>query len=181
MNEDLRYPIGNFHMPQEVTAETREKFIPTIERLPEKLREIVEDLSDEQLDTSYRPEGWTIRQLVHHIADSHINSFCRFKFGMSEQTPTIKVYNEAIWAETTDSKTMPIEASLKILEGIHARWTALLKSMNDDDYNRKIVHPEHGEMTLGNLLALYDWHSRHHTAHITNLRDRKGWRQSNKN
>jgi uncharacterized damage-inducible protein DinB len=175
MSEDLKFPVGDFSPPEQVTAEMREKFIETIEKLPPNLRDAVENLSDEQLETAYRPAGWTVRQVVHHIADSHLNSFCRFKLGLSENAPTIKTYDEAMWAETADAKEAPIESSLSIIDGLHARWTRLLKSMSDDDFERKINHPERGEMTLGTLLALYDWHSRHHTAHITKLRERNEW------
>ena len=175
MSEDLRFPIGEFVPPEIITPQAREKFIRTIEKLPPNLKDAVENLSDEQLDTPYRPEGWTVRQTVHHLADSHLNSFCRFKLGLSEDTPTIKTYDEAVWAETTDSKNAPVELSLSIIDGLHARWTRLLKSMSDEDFNRKINHPERGAMSLGELLALYDWHSRHHTAHIAKLKERQGW------
>jgi uncharacterized damage-inducible protein DinB len=175
MSEDLRFPIGEFEKISEVSAETRGRFIQTIEELPAKFREAVSGLSDEQLDTPYRPDGWTVRQLVHHLADSHINSFCRFKLGLSEDTPTIKPYFEAQWAETADAKNAPVELSLNIIEGVHARWALLLKSMTEADFARKINHPERGVMSLDSLLALYDWHSRHHTAHVTNLRERNNW------
>jgi len=175
MSEDLRYPIGNFQPVTEVTPEMREKFIQTIEELPSKLREAVSDLGDKQLDTPYRPGGWTMRQLVHHVADSHINAFCRFKLGLSEETPTIKPYDEALWAETADSKNAPIDLSLNVIDGVHARWAMLLKSMTETDFERRIYHPERGEMSLNSLLALYDWHSRHHRAHITKLRERNNW------
>ncbi|MGI8466892.1 MAG: YfiT family bacillithiol transferase [Pyrinomonadaceae bacterium] len=175
MSEDLRFPIGKFEKPQTITAETRDKFIKTIEALPPNLKDAIEGLSDEQLDAPYRPEGWSVRQLVHHIADSHLNSFCRFKLGLSEDMPTIKPYDEAVWAEMADSKNAPVELSMSIIDGLHARWTRLLKSMTNDDFAKQINHPEHGAMTLGELLALYDWHSRHHTAHITKLRERNDW------
>lgn len=175
MSEDLRFPVGKFAPPAEITEEMREKFLHTIESLPPNLKDAVEDLTDIQLDTPYRPAGWTVRQVVHHIADSHLNSFCRFKLGLSEDVPTIKTYDESVWAEMADSKDTPIELSLNIIDGLHARWTRLLKSMSDADFEKKINHPERGEMTLGALLALYDWHSRHHTAHITKLRERNGW------
>ena len=175
MSEDLRFPIGKFNPPQEVPPEMREKFIQTIEELPEKFRQAVSGLNEEQIDMPYRPEGWTIRQLVHHVADSHINSFCRFKLGLSEEIPTIKPYDEALWAEMPDSKNAPINLSLNLIDGIHARWTMLLKSMTEEDFAREINHPERGTMSLNVLLALYDWHSRHHTAHVTNLRERNNW------
>ena len=175
MSEDLRYPIGKFEPSEEFSAERRRHSIQTIEELPVKIRRAVSDLSDAQLDTAYRPGGWTVRQVVHHVADSHVNSFCRFKLGLSEETPTIKPYDEAMWAEMTDSKNVPVESSLSIIDGVHARWTLLLKSMNDVDFARRINHPERGEMSLNQTLALYDWHCRHHTAHIADLRIRNDW------
>lgn len=175
MSEDLRYPIGKFEAAKDITPEMREKFIQTVEELPAKLRAAVDDLSDEQLDTPYRPDGWTIRQVVHHVADSHINSICRFKLGLSEDTPTIKPYEEALWAEMADAKNAPVDLSLNVIDGVHARWTMLLKSMSKTDFERKINHPERGAMTLNSLLALYDWHSRHHTAHVTKLREKNNW------
>lgn len=175
MSEDLRFPVGKFDAAQTVTAEKRVGFIRTIAELPAKLNRAIENLNDEQLDTRYRPEGWTLRQVVHHVADSHLNSFCRFKLGLSEATPTIKPYDEAAWAEMADSKDVPVDLSLKIIEGVHARWTLLLDSMSDADFEREINHPERGAMSLNSLLALYDWHSRHHTAHITETRRRNGW------
>lgn len=174
MSEDLRYPVGKFDPDFEATADVREKFIQTISNLPEKLNEAVKNLSDEKLDTPYRPEGWTVRQVVHHIADSHLNSFCRFKLALTEEFPTIRAYYEDRWAELVDSK-MPIDVSMKIIEGIHSRWTSLLKSMSEEDFERKLNHPESGEWTLGKMLGLYDWHSRHHLAHITTLAERENW------
>jgi uncharacterized damage-inducible protein DinB len=174
MSEDRRFPIGKFNPDFEVTENLLNSFIRTIEELPEKLSEAVKGLNEEQLDTSYRPEGWTIRQVVHHVADSHLNSFCRFKLALTEEVPTIRAYDEGLWAELPDSK-MPIEASIKITEGIHERWTILLKSMSDEDFKKELNHPESGKWTLGKMLGLYDWHSKHHTAHITSLRERQNW------
>ena len=175
MSEELRFPVGKFELPRTVTPEMRAKFIQTIEQLPPNLKEAVEDLSDEQLNTTYRPGGWTLRQVVHHIADSHLNSFCRFKLGLSEDAPTIKTYDEASWAEMADSKDAPVELSLSIIDGLHARWTRLLKSMSDADFEKKVNHPERGPMNLNELLALYDWHNCHHTAHITKTKEINGW------
>lgn len=174
MSEDLRYPIGKFDSSIEVTPEVRKNFIQTIEDLPKKIREAVNDLSDEQLDTPYRPEGWTVRQLVHHVADSHLNSICRFKLALTEDVPTIRPYYEDRWANLADAR-LPIEDSLKIIEGVHSRWATLLNSMSDEDFQRKLNHPKSGEWTLEKFLGLYDWHSKHHTAHITSLRERNGW------
>lgn len=175
MSEDLRFPVGQFQPPEQITRAMRSKFIRTIEQLSPNLKDAVDSLTDEQLDTAYRPEGWTVRQVVHHIADSHLNSFCRFKLGLSENSPIIKTYDEAMWAEMADARDAPIELSLSIIDGLHARWTRLLNSMSDEDFEKKINHPERGAMNLGELLALYDWHSRHHTAHITKLRERNNW------
>ena len=174
MNEELSYPIGKFNGEYNPTPELRREFINTISALPSKLAEAVRGLIEEQLETPYRPGGWTVRQTVHHIADSHLNSFSRFKLALTEDTPTIRPYYEDRWAELGDSKT-PIDLSLKIVEGLHARWTALLESMSDADFQKRLIHPETGEWTLEKSLALYAWHSRHHTAHIANLREREGW------
>ncbi|MGI8848702.1 MAG: YfiT family bacillithiol transferase [Pyrinomonadaceae bacterium] len=174
MNEDLRYPIGNFDKSIEITPENRQQLIETIEELPEKRKSATNDLSDEQLDTPYRPSGWTVRQTVHHVADSHLNSFMRFKLALTEELPTIRPYFEDRWAELADSR-MPIDVSIKIIEGIHARWTNLLQSMSEEDFNKQLNHPDSGVWTLEKMLALYGWHSRHHTAHINNLRIRNNW------
>lgn len=171
MSEELSYPIGKF---DRVSVAPRADNIKTISDLPLDLANAISRLSEHQLDTPYRPEGWTVRQTVHHVADSHLNSFIRFKLALTEDSPTIRPYYEDRWAELVDSK-MPVETSLKIIDGLHARWTQLLQSMSDADFGRPLVHPETGEWTLEKLLALYAWHSRHHTAHITKLRERNGW------
>jgi uncharacterized damage-inducible protein DinB len=172
--EDLRYPVGKFDKNIEVMPELRKEFIRTIAELPEKMAAAIEGLTDEQLDTPYRPEGWTIRQTVHHVADSHINSLCRFKLALTEDNPTIRPYFEDRWANLADNN-LPVEVSLKIIEGVHARWAALLESMTDKDFQRNLQHPESGAWTVDKFLALYAWHSRHHTAHITRLRERHDW------
>ncbi len=174
MSEDLRFPVGNFEQV-EVTNELRRQFIKTIAELPAKLRSACEGLSEVQLETTYRPEGWTIKQVIHHVADSHAQSLSRFKLGLTENCPTIKPYSEADWAELADSKHAPIDSSLAIIEGTHARWTLLLNSMSDADFAKKLNHPERGEYDLDYFLSLYDWHSRHHLAHITQLRKRNQW------
>lgn len=171
---DLRFPIGKFDASAEMTSESRRNCIQTIRELPEKLARAIENLDDEQLDTPCRPGGWTGRQTVHHVADSHLNSLCRFKLALTEETPTIRPYWEDRWAELADSR-MPVDVSMKIVDGVHARWTNLLESMSDADFQRKLIHPETGEWTLERMLALYAWHSRHHTAHITSLRARNDW------
>lgn len=172
MSEDLRYPIGEFELADFSSRETN---LQTIRELPQRVIDAVTGLTDEQLDTRYRPDGWTVRQTVHHIADSHSNSLTRFKLALTEDTPpTIRPYYEERWAELGDSK-LPIDVSIKMLESLHTRWTALLESMSEADYQRSFIHPETGEWTLEAALALYAWHSLHHTAHITHLRDREGW------
>ena len=145
------------------------------EETPEKLRAAVQDLNEEQLDTPYRPGGWTIRQVIHHLPDSHMNSYVRFKLALTENTPAIKTYDEAKWAELDDSKDTPVEVSLNLLESLHKRWVVLLRSMSEKDFHRSVNHPEWGEIKLDRMLALYSWHCRHHLAHITTLRQRKGW------
>lgn len=174
MSEDLRYPIGRFHKDFDITPELRNEFINDIAGLPENLSKTVEDLSDAQFDTPYRPEGWTVRQTVHHVADSHLNSLIRFKLALTEDMPTIRPYYEDRWAELKDS-LLPVESSLKIIEGLHLRWATLLNSMSDEDFQRKLFHPDSGEWTLEKMLGLYSWHGRHHTAHITKLRERNNW------
>lgn len=172
---DPRYPIGRFERPSTVSAADRLKWIADIESLPAQLRGALEGLDDAQLDTPYRDGGWTIRQVVHHVADSHINSFVRFKLALTEANPTIKPYDEAAWAETVDSKALPVQPSLGVLDGVHQRWTALLRSLSEGDYQRTFQHPERGSMSLDANLALYSWHGRHHLAHVTRLRERMGW------
>jgi uncharacterized damage-inducible protein DinB len=173
--DDLRYPIGRFSAPASTTPEMRAASIQTLHLLPERLKKAVDGLSDAQLDTPYREGGWTVRQVVHHIADSHVNALLRFKHALTEDWPTIKAYDEAAWAEMADSKTLPIGASLAMIDGLHARWVALLEAMTEDDFQKGFNHPERGRMGLSTVLAMYAWHARHHTAHITGLRARKGW------
>jgi uncharacterized damage-inducible protein DinB len=175
MSTDLRFPIGEFDRNYEVSPAARALRFQIVKDLPAKVAASVAGLSDEQLDTPYRPDGWTLRQTVHHLADSHSNSLTRFKLALTEDTPpTIRPYYEERWAELADSR-LPIEVSLQMLDAIHARWTTLLESMSDDDFRREFVHPETGNWPLEGALALYAWHSLHHTAHITRLRDRMGW------
>ena len=169
--DDPRYPIGRFSA---ATAGTRAQQLETLSQLPTRLREAVSGLSDQQLDTPYRDGGWTVRQLVHHIADSHANAYIRFKLALTEDTPTITAYDEAAWARLPDS-SLPVDESLNIIQGIHARLAALIQGMADSDFSRAFKHPERGRMELGANLALYAWHSLHHTAHITRLREQMGW------
>jgi uncharacterized damage-inducible protein DinB len=172
MNIDPRYPVGKF---DQSAYSDRDANLKTIACLPEKIREAVVGLSDEQLDTPYRDGGWSLRQTVHHIADSHINSLCRFKLALTEdEVPTIRPYYEDRWADLADSK-LPVESSLAIIDGVHQRWAALVGSMSDEDFAREFKHPETGNWTLEKVLGLYAWHSLHHTAHITSTRERNGW------
>ena len=174
MNEDLSYPVGKFDRRSEFTPESKQRLSGDIGELPNKIKAAIENLTDEQLDTPYRPGGWTVRQTVHHVADSHFNALIRFKLALTEDAPTIRPYYEDRWAELADS-FLPIESSLQIIDGLHARWTTLLNRMSDDDFHRKLHHPDSGEWTLLQMLGLYSWHGRHHTAHITQLRERNGW------
>jgi uncharacterized damage-inducible protein DinB len=172
---DLRYPVGKFQPEPELSDMSRQNLIRQIAETPAKLREAVKGLSEEQLDTPYRPGGWTVRQVVHHIPDSHLNAYIRFKLGMTEQEPPVKPYKENLWAELVDAKTSPIEASLTLLESLHQRWTIFLRSMATPDFARTVNHPENGIMSLDRILQLYAWHGRHHVAHITSLRERMNW------
>ena len=172
---DLRYPVGPFVRPQSVSPSERAANIRAIAGLPANLRAAVDGLSDEQLATPYRDGGWNVRQVVHHIADSHMNSFIRFRLALTENEPTIKPYDEVACAELADSRTSPIELSLTLLDSLHARWITMLESMSDADFARAFRHPEIGLVTLEVNTALYAWHSRHHVAHITSLRERMGW------
>ena len=173
---DLRYPIGRAEMEKELTAEHRRELIDRIEETPARLREAVAGLSAEQLDTPYRPGGWTVRQLVHHVPDSHLNAYTRFKLTLTEDEPAIKTYEEARWAELPDSRSVPIEVSLALLENLHRRWVALLRALPPADFAKSLRHPEWGHINLDQLLGLYAWHGQHHVAHVTSLRERMGWR-----
>ncbi|RZJ66891.1 MAG: putative metal-dependent hydrolase [Flavobacterium sp.] len=173
--EKLRYPIGKFEKPTGITSDLIEKAIAEIENFPLKLRLETQDLSDDQLDTPYRPEGWTVRQVVHHCADSHMNAITRFKLALTEDKPTIKPYEEALWAELADSK-LPISPALQMLDGIHGRLSVLLKSLSETDLRRTFIHPEHGrEIPIEQLIFTYAWHGNHHLAHITSLKKRMRW------
>jgi hypothetical protein len=174
MSNDLRYPIGNFSKEFEISPAARSARIETIKELPSKLAAAVDGLDDAQLDTEYRPGGWTVRQTTHHVPDSHANALIRFKLALTEDNPTIRPYFEDRWALLGDAK-LPVDVSLRLIGATHERWVALLESMSEEDYQRKIIHPESGEWTLDEFLALYDWHSKHHVAHITSLRARMGW------
>lgn len=175
MNDDLRFPIGQPERHQHLSPEQRLPLIETVAQLPVRLGVAIDGLTAAQLDTPYRPGGWTVRQVVHHFADSHMNAFVRFKLALTEDAPTVKTYEEARWAETADAKTPPIELSLVLLENLHARWVLLMRSLSDQEWARKLTHPERGLVTLDENLCIYSWHSRHHVAHIVALRKREGW------
>ena len=175
MNEDLRFPIGNFSWPHSVSPQDREGYLVRVAATPTKMYEAVAGLSDEQLDTPYREGGWTVRQVVHHVPDSHINSYVRFKLALTENDPTIKPYDEAAWALLGDSANTPIETSLCLLDCLHTRWVALMRGMKEADWARTFRHPERGQIALDMNLALYAWHGDHHVAHIESLRRRNGW------
>ena len=172
---DLRYPVGRFRRPESLDEAERRRAIDAIAAAPAKLRAAVAGLTDAQLDTPYRPDGWTVRQVVHHVPDSHMNAYVRFKLALTEDEPTIKPYDEARWAELADTRDTPIESSLALLDRLHDRWVRLLRSMSADDFARRLRHPEMGVQRLDQVLALYDWHGRHHVGHVTNLRERMGW------
>jgi uncharacterized damage-inducible protein DinB len=166
---DLQYPIGRFSYPDSTTPEQRQAWILEIARAPRELRAAVAGLSPQQLDTPYRPGGWTARQVAHHVPDSHMNAFTRFKLALTEDQPTIKPYDEARWAVLPDT-ALPVEPSLDLLDALHVRWVRLLEAMSEQDYQRTFVHPESGALRLDQYLALYAWHGRHHVAHVLSLR-----------
>ena len=172
---DLRYPIGKFVPPKSISPEERARLLDQIEEAPARLRAAVKGLSEQQLDTPYRPDGWTVRQVLHHVPDSHMNAFIRFKLALTEDEPTIKPYHEELWADLGDVRGTPPEVSLVLLESLQQRWHCLLRSLKPADWKRTLRHPELGVMNLDTTLAMYAWHGRHHTAHVTSLREREGW------
>jgi hypothetical protein len=172
---DLRYPLGRFNFENEPNDEERRRFIAQIAEAPLMLREAVGGLSDEQLDTEYHPGGWTVRQVVHHLPDSHLNSYVRFKLALTEEEPTIKPYDEEGWARLEDSRITPPATSLDLLEALHERWVVLLRSLSPEDFQRTFRHPDLGKVSLNKNVGLYAWHGRHHIAHITKLGERLGW------
>ena len=174
-NMDLRYPIGPYSPPSTIRQAERDVWIAELEALTANLRNVVEGLSDEQLDTPYRPGGWTVRQVVHHIPDGHLSAYMFVRLALTERAPTIKPIEEAAWAELPDAKSGPIEPSLALTDALHRRWVMLLRSLSDDDFKRSFRHPEGGESALDRTLGYFAWHSRHHVAHILNLRKREGW------
>jgi hypothetical protein len=173
---DLRYPIGKYEMKAALTSAERAGAIAQIAATPKSLRDAVAGLSQQQFDTAYRPGGWTVRQVVHHLPDSHMNAYIRFKLALTENEPTIKPFDEALWANLVDSRDTPIEVSLALLDALHHRWDVLLRSMQPEDFARRLRHPQHGLLTLDGTVGMYAWHGRHHVAHITSLREREGWK-----
>jgi len=174
--EQLRFPVGRFErLTAPLDAAARRAHLDTLEQAPARFRALVEGRSDRELDTPYRPDGWTVRQVVHHVPDSHLNAYIRFKLALTEDVPTIKPYEEALWAELADVRAVPIATSLTLLDAIHERWLAILRAMKPTDFERNLVHPETGRQRLDQVLALYAWHGPHHIAHVTSLRQRMGW------
>lgn len=174
--EKLKYPIGNYSVPANFDAVLIQKWISDIEAFPQRMTEELSGLNEEQLNTPYRPGGWSLRQLANHCSDSHMNSLIRFKLALTEEQPTIKPYHEERWAELEDSKNIDIEPALKILDGLHARWVHLLRSLKPEELSRVFVHPaSQKNYTLLEAMALYSWHCRHHLAHVTELKKRNGW------
>ena len=178
---DLRYPIGKFEWRpaenEEQIAKRREHYIGVLAKLPSQMRAVVRGLNPEQLDTPYRPEGWSVRQVVHHVPESHMNAYIRFKLALTEAEPHIKNYDQAEWAKLPDSHITPPEVSLQLLAALHSRWVDLLQSMRPSDFERTLYHPEHGVLILEQMLAMYAWHCEHHLTHIISLRERMGWNQ----
>jgi uncharacterized damage-inducible protein DinB len=174
-NDALRYPVGRFAVEKEISPVHRREWIDQVDETPARFRDAVAGLSDEQLDTPYREGGWTVRQLIHHLPDSHMNAYVRIKLALTEDSPAIKTYEEARWAELPDTRDTPPEVSLALLEALHLRWVALLRALGDADWARTFRHPEMGDVSVERALALYAWHGRHHVAHVTALRERMGW------
>jgi len=178
---DLQYPIGKFAWNRSgdgllASEAERQQWLADIEETPARLWAAVTGLTEPQLDTPYRPGGWTVRQVVHHLADSHLNSYVRFRLALTEDEPTIKPYDQELWANLRDARTAPAELSLTLLETLHQRWVMLLRSLKPEDFSRALKHPELGRVTLEKYLALYAWHGKHHVTHITGLRQRSGWK-----
>jgi len=173
--ETLRFPIGRFEADPQPTRAKHKGWIDHIGAVPGELRALVQDLSERQLDTPYRPDGWTVRQLVHHLADSHLNAYVRTKLALTEDEPTIKPYDQASWAELPDASAAPIESSMSLLEALHSRWVVALRAMDGEAFKRTLNHPEHGVITISWIVQSYAWHGRHHIAHVNALRNKMGW------
>ena len=175
--DELRYPIGQFQAPAHIDDQQIQSWIDDIETLPADFRRLVELLSESQLDTRYRPDGWTLRQVVHHLPESHMNSFIRFKWALTEDSPEIKAYFEERWAELGDYSSVPVQVSLGLLESLHQRWVGLLRSLGPEDLSREFIHPDSGLTNLAENIGAYAWHGRHHLAHIEQTVHREGWIQ----
>ena len=171
----MRYPVGPLTYDPASTPAKRREWIRQIAATPAALRTAIAGLTPAQLDTPYRPGGWTVRQVTHHVPESHMNAYVRFKLALTEDNPTIKPYDEAAWANTADTARTPVDVSLALLDALHQRLVALLESLGDADYARPLMHPDNGPMTIDRLLQVYAWHGRHHVAHVTSLREREGW------
>lgn len=173
--EELRYPIGKY-IPQLFSERQLQEWLIEIKFLPQHLENVILNLDESQINTPYRPDGWTIQQLIHHVADSHMNAYIRFKLGLTEENPTIKPYDERAWANLPDTQRLPVNISLTLLYALHARWLEVIKGIKEDEWNRTVFHPEQKkEITLWHLLGMYAWHGKHHVAHITALRERMKW------
>jgi uncharacterized damage-inducible protein DinB len=172
---DPRFPIGKPVLKEVLSSAERQEAIAAIAGTPAALRAAVAGLDDQKLDTPYRDGGWTVRQVIHHVPDSHMNAFIRFKLGLTEDEPAIKPYAEALWAELADARETPVDVSLTLLETLHQRWDIVLRAMRPEDFQRTLSHPEKGRLTLDQMLGLYSWHGRHHVAHVTALREKMGW------
>ena len=175
MSEDPRYPIGRFKRAERLSSEERAAALAVLEAAPARFREAVKGLTDAQLDTPYREGGWTVRQLAHHLTDSHLNAYVRIRLALTEEQPTVRPYDEKLWAELPDARTAPVDVSLTMLDGAHSRLVRLLRSVDEASYARRFVHPEGYDGTIDTLIGMYAWHSKHHTAHVTGLRKRMGW------
>lgn len=175
MNEDPRYPIGKYD-PQPFSEDQRKEWLIDIQLLPQQIESAILNLDENQLETPYREEGWTVKELVHHVADSHMNAYTRFKLGLTEDKPLVKAYDEKAWARMADTKSIPVNVSITLLHALHLRWHVILQNISRDEWDRVVIHSEHKkEMTLWYLLGMYAWHSRHHVAHINRLREIRGW------
>jgi hypothetical protein len=172
---DPRYPIGKYE-PQAFSEAQKESWLADIKFLPQLLESTIQNLDEAQLNTPYRDGGWKVTQLIHHVADSHLNAYCRFKLGLTENNPTIRTYEEKLWAELADVEAVPVNVSLTLLHALHTRWYAAIRNLKDEEWNRTVLHPEQNRtLTLWHLLGMYAWHGRHHVAHITTLRENRGW------
>jgi DinB family protein len=173
---DPRYPVGKLQIPASITPDARKQMMDEIAAAPAKFRAAFQGLNEAQLGTPYREGGWTLRQVAHHVPDSHLNAYCRLKFALTEDKPTIKPYDESLWANLADTRDTPIETSLALLENLHSRWDRLWRSLKTDDFARRLIHPDYPDpKNIDWLLCVYSWHGRHHTAHVTTLRQQKGW------